>query len=96
MKIRVGLDKNLFPPRCRAWLDRQTPIQAENMVKLSTSGAPVEVERMISAMEGAMMQLRFRIYCEKFDGHSGKHKFQTAYNLYAGRKKVERENGSGT
>ncbi len=45
------------------------------------------------AFSGLARQIRYRVFCDKFANHSGKHRFQVGYDIIQGRKKLEKKNG---
>ena len=91
VSFRIGLDKNLFPPYCRAWLERVEPTQqAANKVVVLPDSPAGEFQE---AFGGMMRQIRYRVFCTKFASHDGQHRFQVGYDVLIGRKKVAKKNG---
>ncbi len=89
MKIDIGL-KDI--PQCRAWLERVEPTMKEKELVAIVHDNPMEV--LGESFEKLVRQIRYRVFCDKGWGHSGKHKFQVGYNIIEGRKKLETKNGN--
>ena len=89
--INLGLKGDV--PQCRAWIERVEPTQqAENEIVVLPDSQSGEIQQAFTSL---VRQIRFRVFCDKGWGHAGKHKFQTGYDVFDGRKKHDHKKKNG-